>query len=49
MQLNAALSRTYVDKRDHESADEEQRYNFTLSLTSVPDGMWVSNATPRPL
>ena len=32
----------------HEDLQGEYRYSSTLPLTSVPDGMWVVNAPPRP-
>ena len=33
----------------HEGPEEEQMYSSTLPSTSVLDGGWVVNATPRPL
>ena len=34
----------------HEDPEAEYRYSSTITLTSALDGgMWVVNATPRPL
>ena len=44
-----AVKNKVLPRTGHEGPEGEQRYNYTLSLTSALDGGWVVNATPRPL